>query len=601
LVAQGNRVTVTAGRCVVGRHATTGRIAAVVGASVTVVADPGCASNAYTARTGIVGGAGIAIVTGHVVVGRGTSTCRVATIVGAQVTIVAVRRKATYAGPGVAAVARGTSVAVIASARNVDTETTTVQVTTVVGAGITVVAIKRRAPRTGTSAAGVGGSAGIAIIASRGIVRIGAARHGITAVIGTAVAVVTISGGTSQAYARQAGIPGAAGVVVVAATRVISISTTAGWLAGIVGTDVTVIAVPGRTRDTGPRRALVGHRTRVAIITIERVVRRHAAGGHVARIVGAEITVVAVRRRATNTDTTTACICERTGTAIIAGALVVNRHTTAATVTGVIRTAVAVVAVQPRTGHARSSTADVVLRAGVGIIAGHRVVVGHASAGRIAGVVGTTVTIITVRRRAAKTTSATAGVRRCTRVAIVASCRVVDGHATAGRIAAVVSANVAVVTDRGCASNACTARTGVVGGTGIAIVTGHAVVGSGASTCRVATIVGAQVTIVAVRREATYADPGAAAVARGTSVAVGASVGVVGKGATRHQITAPGGTGIAIVAERVIGSAAAQAGHADVAVRASHAVVARSDVKRVFAGVGHDVADIVGAGVTVVA
>src|SRR5262249_31616191 len=90
----------------------------------------------------------------------------------------------------------------------------------VLGAGIAVVAARRWTAGAATRAAGVGHRAGVAVVARGGVVRVVASARRVTPLVRAAVVVVAVGSGATDAGAVGAPVRGRAGVAVVAAARV---------------------------------------------------------------------------------------------------------------------------------------------------------------------------------------------------------------------------------------------------------------------------------------------------------------------------------------------------------------------------------------------
>ena len=150
-----------------------------------------------------------------------------------------------------------------------------------------------------------------------------------------------------------------------------------------------------------------------------------------------------------------------------------------------------------RDASARSVTL-IELRARIPVIAWSGAVGLNASDGRVAETVGAGVSVVAIERRTAGALTLRARIVGRTGTAVIARRGIVDVEATAGGIAEVIGAAIAVTTVPRAAADASTPRAGVVDGAGVAVVTsaGHA----GVLTDFADTGVGrADVAVVAVR------------------------------------------------------------------------------------------------------
>ena len=163
--------------------------------------------------------------------------------------------------------------------------------------------------------------------------------------------------------------------------------------------------------------------------------------------------------------------------------------------TGIDRAVVAVVAARRQSAHAASPRAGVGRRAGVTVIAGQTVVAVHATAGGITSVVGAPVTIVAVNQPRHELA------------------------ADPGRTA-VGGAGVGVITSRGSASHAGSNIALVAAGAGISIIASRVVGKVGATAGRVADVIGADVAVAAVQRRALANAGRTAGVAGGADASV---------------------------------------------------------------------------------
>jgi hypothetical protein len=175
------------------------RIAGIICANISVITNRGQPA-AHAIRTYIVACARIAIVTGNAVVRVNAAGHRIAGVRGADVSVVANQRRTAHAHSRRAGIVGGTGVAVIARGRVVDVVAPTSGVTEIVRAGIAVVAVHGRSAARSTGT-GVVRRAGVTITADVRVVREDAAEPRVAGVVGADVAVVANQRRTTDADA----------------------------------------------------------------------------------------------------------------------------------------------------------------------------------------------------------------------------------------------------------------------------------------------------------------------------------------------------------------------------------------------------------------
>ena len=303
-------------------------IAAIGGASIAIIAVEGRTADAGAGGAGVAGGAGIAVVTRGAVVGIDTTGLRVAAIIGANVAVVAVGRRAADALATGADIEGGASIGVVAFHRVVDELATDPGDAGIIGAQVVIVAGQCFTAKTGSSGAlvvdgtdftviarggiecvnapglrvaGVGGtdvivitvrwctadalSAGtnvargalVAVFAGCDIGVVNAANLGVTRIISAGIPVVAIEGTGGATDAAVTNIPGGANIAVVALLGVVVVDTAGFGSAGVVGTDVTIIAIELPGTDALATRTGVFGSTGIAVVASHRVGRVEAA------------------------------------------------------------------------------------------------------------------------------------------------------------------------------------------------------------------------------------------------------------------------------------------------------------------------------------
>ena len=167
--------------------------------------------------------------------------------------------------------------AIIASDNIVGVHAARHNVAAVVGTKVAVVAVRGNAANTSTCRAGVRGGTSVAVVASGRVVGVHAASKSFAAVVGAAVAVITVGRLYAETSAQETEILGGTGTAIIAGRRVVHIVAADRRVAAIVGTQVTVVAIGGRIRNAGRSHAGVVGRASITIITtayLERTGRR---------------------------------------------------------------------------------------------------------------------------------------------------------------------------------------------------------------------------------------------------------------------------------------------------------------------------------------
>src|SRR5438093_630728 len=149
-------------------------------------------------------------------------------------------------------------------------------------------------------------------------------------------------------------------------------------------------------------------------------------------------------------------------------------------------------------------------------------------------------------RRPGDAPSAAAGVPHGTGIPVRAGGGVVGVDAARRRVAGVVRTGVPVVAAQRRPADAPAVAAGVVGGAGVPVVAGRCVGRVDAAGARIASVVRADVAIVAVGREAADADSAAAPIIEGAGVPVVARGGVVRVGTPNGGVAAVVGAGVAV-------------------------------------------------------
>jgi hypothetical protein len=127
--------------------------------------------------------------------------------------------------------------------------------------------------------------------------------------------------------------------------------------------------------------------------------------------------------------------------------------------------------------------------AGVVVVAAERIVGVLALKDRVAAVIGTQISIVTVRNFTSQASTTCTKVLRGAGVAVIARLCVVDVHTTHDRITAIVGTSLLIVTIGWCVSHTRCVKALVYCGTGVAVVTGQCIRCKEAAIHRVTAIV----------------------------------------------------------------------------------------------------------------
>ncbi len=112
------------------------------------------------------------------------------------------------------------------------------------------------------------------------------------------LAVVTVKRTAARAASARAGVANRARIAIVARRDVGRVHASGGGVARVVRANVPIVAIERAASRAGSARAGVADRARITVIARRRVGCVHTSGSGVARVVGAEISVVTVERQA---------------------------------------------------------------------------------------------------------------------------------------------------------------------------------------------------------------------------------------------------------------------------------------------------------------
>jgi len=255
----------------------------------------------------------------------------------------------------------------------------------------------------------------------------------VAVVVRADVAVVTYQGNSAHALSLQALVGQGALVPVVARGLVERNHTAHGRIAAVVGAYIAVIALYQAVVHTHAGLALIAGRTRISVVAVGLVVRMHATGAGVARIIGAYIAVIAVCSRAGSALSTLALVVQGALVAVVAGAGGRLVNTTTGNGTRVNRARVFVVAVDHPAGEALPLGALVAVRARIPVVAVGLVVRMHATGDAAARIIGAYIAVVAVKGGAAGALPFGAQVLGGAYIAVIARCTVVREYASALR------------------------------------------------------------------------------------------------------------------------------------------------------------------------
>jgi hypothetical protein len=223
------------------------------------------------------------------------------------------------------------------------------------------------------------------------------------------------------------------------------VNTTAFSRTGVIGADIVVLAIQRTTRDTLTTTANVTVRTSIVVIANNHVVGKHAAYVGVARVVGAQLLIIADHR---NSTTTTAVGAEFVGGAsigIIARFVVVKVKATLGEIAKVVGADIVIVTGCRLTTFADSSATGILFGTDAAVIA--RRTVGCENAARFCGtrIVSARVAIVTGKFARTDALPEVAVVPRSTDIFVVAGRAVEQMDATLNGVTRICGANIVII------------------------------------------------------------------------------------------------------------------------------------------------------------
>lgn len=197
---------------------------------------------ALTKLARIASGTEISIVAWNRVEQVDTPRIRVAGVRRAHILIVTVQKTTLDALASLAVVTHGARITVVAIGLVGDMDTKSLLVAAIIGTRIPVVTIYRRTRLARPVYALVVEGTRITVVARSRCCHVDTSQGRIAAVLGARVVVIAIEGAIELATPHEALVSGGAGVAVIASRLVLGVDTTVFGMARIVGADVVVVA-----------------------------------------------------------------------------------------------------------------------------------------------------------------------------------------------------------------------------------------------------------------------------------------------------------------------------------------------------------------------
>jgi len=246
-------------------------------------------------------------------------------IVGAQVAVVAIQVAAALTRALLAHISRRARIAVAARIGVVCVRTSKGRVTSIIGADIPVVAVERGAALALPVQTVVPGSAGIAVVAQSAVGTVLAADFRIARIVRTWIAIPAIRDVHEYALSAHTMVTDGARILVVALSLVVVMDAPDLGIARVISADVAVVAVESRSRIAGSIPTQIPGRADIAVVARILVVGVDATFPRIAEIVGAWIAVVAVDRSFAGATPLLAALPNRAFVAVVADLALVGR------------------------------------------------------------------------------------------------------------------------------------------------------------------------------------------------------------------------------------------------------------------------------------
>jgi len=345
--------------------------------------------------------------------------------------------------------------------------------------------------------------------------------------VGTGGAVVADQGSAGLALPLDADILVGAAILVIARVGIVLEDTADVGETEIVGTDVVVDALRGRSRHAEAVLAGIPHGTLVAVVALPGQWGVDAARVGQAEILGAGADVGTVGGGTGLAPSAQALVALGAQVAVAARSIVGHKGTPDVGLAAIVRTQIGVVAHQLPRGDAAPEVAVVI--DGAHVVVGARVVVEGVDAPSvgIADIVGTGVVILAGKEAYEDANPLVATIPHGTIVAVIAFTRTRFMGAAQSRVAGILGAGIGIIADNRVAAHADAVQALVVGGTGIT-VGAREVIGQVLAACLTVTgIIGAGVAIVAQGLASPLADAGQTFLTDGARICVVAGETVV--------------------------------------------------------------------------
>jgi hypothetical protein len=170
-------------------------------------------------------------------------------------------------------------------------ETAALRITGIHGTGVAVIAAENTCATTGPVSTSIIEGTCVSVITSAFVT--GKDAISVFAdLICTAIAIVTGNGRSAEARAFFADVTGGAELPIVTRPGTIYVATSSIGFAAIHGAGIAVVTGQASTSQAGSVHAQVCSRTVILVVTLGAVVRKHAAQGGIAAIIGAWVSVV---------------------------------------------------------------------------------------------------------------------------------------------------------------------------------------------------------------------------------------------------------------------------------------------------------------------
>ena len=217
--------------------------------------------------------------------------------------------------------------------------------------------------------------AGRAIFAVGQVAAVLALRLGVTSIISARIFVIAVRGFASHAFAVFANIAGGAGVAVIATGLVGKLGAAGQRIASVGRAGIAVIAGAGLERFARAAGADIAAGAVVEVIASQSVERENASAQRIAAVIGARIAVAADRLGPGEAAAVLARIAVGAGVVVRAGAVYVGVDAAGYRIATVGSARIVVIARHWIAGRARPSLANVAGRAGIGVVTQRTVVV----------------------------------------------------------------------------------------------------------------------------------------------------------------------------------------------------------------------------------